>query len=309
MNNSSESVPPAARPGFAKREPATRASVGSASRFLASFPAALRTRAAGGAFLDGLLVSTGLLLPLIASAIFLTHAAGRGFRNLVAGASPRPIILAVALWIGLSLAPIAQLGAVLKTTTHHRGLGGAAFGAVALIIVIVAALLTRRLLAFGDRLVARGVRPGIVAAIGAAVAVIPMLVAAAPLGMRGEGQGERAVRGATILDAAIILVATALASSIELRPSLRRLAGVVGVPLAAAVVLGAAARVELARVRPGRSLQAGGGFAATVLGAFEHWTGDDADRAGAASDPRPEEKGAAAARVQARAGAFEGEDP
>ncbi len=89
---------------------------------------------------------------------------------------------------------------------------------LALVIAIVAALVTRRLLAVGDRLVARGVRPGIVAAIGAAIAVVLMLVAAAPLGIKGEGVAESAVR-ATILDAAIVLVATALASSIEIRPS------------------------------------------------------------------------------------------
>jgi hypothetical protein len=300
MKPTTVSVPPPDRPGFAKR--AGEACVLALGvGLLASFPAALRTSAAGGSFGDGLLVSTGVLLPLVAAAILLTNAARRGFRNLVAGASPRPILLGIALWIGLSLAPIAKLGGLLKATTHHRGLGGATFGVIALAIAIVAALLTRRLLEAGDRLVARGVRPGLVAAIGAAIAVVPMLIAAAPLGMRGEGPGEGAVR-ATILDAAIVLVATALASSLELRPSLRRVAGLLGLPLALAVVLGAGARLELTR-GVGRSLQAGGGLAATVVGAFEHWSDKEGDREGSLGEPaspRPRELSSSRARTMPR---------
>ncbi|HVY47704.1 MAG TPA: sulfatase [Minicystis sp.] len=275
--DASPSLPPPGGPGAGARV-LDAAARGLGVALLASIPAALRTSAAGGRFFDGLVVSAAVLVPLVAAAILLARAAGRGFRSVALGGSPRAIVLGIALWMGLSLGPIALFGALLKATTHHRGLGGAAFGAAALVIAVVAALLSRRLVALGDRLVARGAKPALVAAVGAVIAVVPMLVAAAPLGMNGEGADEAAVR-ATILDAAIVLVATALASSLDLREPVRRLASLVGAPLAVVAVVVGFARVEVGR-GVGRAVHAGGGFAATVLGVFEHWTDNDGDGEG-----------------------------
>src|SRR2546430_2252323 len=57
---------------------------------LASVPTGLRTAAAGGAFLDGVLVGAGVLLPIVLASIMLARQAGRGFRQL-AGARPPKI--------------------------------------------------------------------------------------------------------------------------------------------------------------------------------------------------------------------------
>src|SRR6516162_2057308 len=89
---------------------------------LAAVPTALRTSAAGGGFVEGLLVGMGVLLPVVLVALLLSRAAGRGFRQLVGAASPRPAILGLALWLGLATPLLVALGAVLKATTHHRGL-------------------------------------------------------------------------------------------------------------------------------------------------------------------------------------------
>src|SRR5438105_1749805 len=70
---------------------------------LGAIPAALRTAGAGGSLSDGLLVSTAVLVPFVAAGLLLSHAAGRGFRYLALGRSPRGIALGLALWIGLAL--------------------------------------------------------------------------------------------------------------------------------------------------------------------------------------------------------------
>ncbi|HLM76043.1 MAG TPA: cell wall anchor protein, partial [Polyangiaceae bacterium] len=105
-----------------------------------SVPTALRTAGAGGSFLDGLLVGTGVLLPLVAASLALFRAAGRGLRGVLGASSRRVATLHIALWLGFSLPLLAGLGAVLKATTNHRGLGGATFGVLALGAVLTAAL-------------------------------------------------------------------------------------------------------------------------------------------------------------------------
>ena len=149
---------------------------------LAVVPTALRTAGAGGSFPGGWLVGAGVLLPMVAAALILSRASGRGFHLLVRTEGPRAAVLRLALWIGIALPLLEGLGAVLKATTHHRGIAGATFGVLGLIIVAGAALLAQRLVRLGRALVEGGLAPWIPAAIGAAVGVLPLLVVAATLG-------------------------------------------------------------------------------------------------------------------------------
>lgn len=246
---------------------------------LASVPTALRAASAGGGFLEALLVGTGVLLPLVTLAVVLSRAAGRGFRQLVGAESPRPAVLLLALWIGLATPMLAGVGALLKATTHHRGLGGGTFGVLALVIAAGSALLAQRLVSLGQTLVERGMKPWIPAAIGAAASVLPLLVVASPLGKHG-GDGDGAAVRAAIVDGAIVLVATALVASLDLGASFARVARLGGVPAAVVVFVAAAARIESSPPLA-RALRAGGGLSSTILGALERWTDRDNDGMGA----------------------------
>ncbi|MEO7327187.1 MAG: sulfatase-like hydrolase/transferase [Minicystis sp.] len=246
---------------------------------LASVPTALRTAGAGGSFLGGLLVGAGVLLPLVTLTLVLTRASGRGFRQLVGAESPRAAVLGLALWIGLALPLLVVLGAGLKATTHHRGLGGGTFGVLGLIVAVVAALVAHRLVLLGRRFVERGIAPWIPAAIGAAVGVLPLLAVAAPLGQRDGGESAPLVRAA-IIDGAIVLVATALVASMHLGALFGRFARSAAIPTAVLFFLGAGMRIESSPPL-GRAFKAGGGLSATLLGVLERWTDRDGDGVGA----------------------------
>lgn len=245
---------------------------------LASVPTALRTMGAGGGFAGGLLVGTGALLPTVVLVLALSRASGRGVRQLVGAESPRTVAFSVALWIGIALPLLVALGAMLKATTHHRGIAGATFGVLGLVIVASAALVSQRLLNLGRRLVERGLPPWIPAAVGAAVGTLPILIVAAELGRQGGDADAAGVRAA-IVDGVIVLVATALAATMELGSALRRVARFAGVPIAVAVFLGAGVRIETSPSL-GQAFKAGGGLSATILGAFERWTDRDGDGVG-----------------------------
>ncbi|CAN91253.1 cell wall surface anchor family protein [Sorangium cellulosum So ce56] len=248
---------------------------------LSAVPTALRTARAGASFLDGLLVGTAVLLPLVTLALILSRAAGRGFRGIVGAGGERLAVLRVALWIGVAFPVLAALAALLKATTHHRGLAGATFGVLGLAGVAAAALVTQRLVALGDRLAARGVRPWLLAVAGTAIGVVPLVAAFAPLAAHAAsttGDPGAAVRAA-IVDGAIALVATALVSSVDLGAAVGRVAGIAGVPLAALVLMTATARIE--SFPPlGQAVRAGGGLAATLFSALEQWTDRDGDGMG-----------------------------
>ncbi|MCK6592054.1 MAG: cell wall anchor protein, partial [Polyangiaceae bacterium] len=130
--------PPAPRSWTTRLGEACVLAVGVAA--FSSIPTALRTAGAGGSFLDGLLVGTGLLLPLVIASLALFRAAGRGLRGVLGASSRRVATLHIALWISFSLPLFTVLGAVLKATTNHRGLGGATFGVLALGAALGAAL-------------------------------------------------------------------------------------------------------------------------------------------------------------------------
>jgi arylsulfatase A-like enzyme len=221
----------------------------------------------------------GVLLPIVLLALLLSRAAGRGFRQLVGAASPRAAVLGIALWVALAMPLLVVLGALLRATTHHRGLGGATYGVFALVVVIAAAIVAERLVSLGQSLVAKGIKPSIPAAIGAAVGALPLLAVAVPLGHRGDDPEGAAVRAA-ILDGGILVVATALAAVTRLGEGARRAGRLAGVPLAAVLAVAGFARVESSPALA-RAMHAGGGLAATLLGALERWSDRDNDGAGA----------------------------
>jgi choline-sulfatase len=246
---------------------------------LAGVPGAMRTARSGGSFVEGWLGGTAILLPVVALGLLLVGAASRGFRAMVGTASPRTIVLGIALWIGLSLPLLAVLGAVLKATTNHRGLGGTTFAVLGAGAVIGAALLAHRLVIWAQAWVERGAPPGLVAAIGAAVCVLPLVVVGAPLaGGVATADAAGAVRAA-IVDLAIVVVATALVASLEPTPRWQRFA-LGGMAVAVLITAGGLARLGTS---PGlaQAMRAGGGLPATLLAALEGWTDRDGDGMGA----------------------------
>src|SRR5688572_26474112 len=112
---------------------------------LSAVPAALRTARAGGSPLDGLLVASALLLPLVLLAVVLLRGAERGFRALAGRSPERALGFGIALWIGLAALGLAVLGTALKATTNHRGLGGTTFGVLGLAILTGTAVVAHRL--------------------------------------------------------------------------------------------------------------------------------------------------------------------
>jgi len=246
---------------------------------LAAVPTALRTHVSGGGLLDGMLVGTAALLPFVTLLVVLLRAAGRGLRGVMGTRANAAAMLSIALLVGLALPALSVVAGLLKALTHHRGLGGATFGVLGLGVVIACALLARRMVDLGQNLVSRGVRPVLVAAGGAIVSVLPLVFLAVSLARASVGQGAGSV-GAALVDLAIALVATALAASIELRPQHSKLASMLGVPFAAVLMITASARLA-SQSTVGRSVQTGGGLAATMLSALEKWTDRDGDGIGA----------------------------
>src|SRR4051794_5711738 len=74
---------------------------------LSTVPTALRTTAHGGSFLDGLLIGSATLLPLVTLSIVMLRAAGRGLRGIAGQEPSRAVVLRIALWIGLALPALA----------------------------------------------------------------------------------------------------------------------------------------------------------------------------------------------------------
>lgn len=244
-----------------------------------SIPAALRAARAGGPFLGGWLASAAIVLPLLATFIWLSRAAGRGFRMLTGNRVGRSTAAGLALWIGLSMPALVVLGSVLKATTHHRGLGGATFGVVALGVVVGASLVARRLVGTARSLAERGRNPRLIAAAFAVITIAPLLAVAFPL-VRGTEDSD-ASRGvvAALVDGAIFVVASALAANVELGEEWRARAKTWGLGAAAAAFAVGFGWV-LTSQSLGVSLRNGGGLAAALMGGLERWTDRDHDGAG-----------------------------
>lgn len=245
-----------------------------------SIPSALRASRAGGPLIGGWLGAAAVVLPLLVAFIALTRAAGRGFRMVTGNRAGRSTAAGIALWVGLSAPGMLAIGAVLKATTHHRGLGGATFGVLSIAFVIGAAVVARHLVRTARKLADRGVSPRGVAIGFALLTIGPLLLVAYPL-VRGvdESDASRAVVSA-LVDGAIFVVATALAASIDLGDGLRERARAWGLAAALVVFVAGAGWVVGSQSLAG-ALRSGGGLAATILRGLDGWTDRDHDGAGA----------------------------
>ncbi|MBL9025061.1 MAG: sulfatase-like hydrolase/transferase [Myxococcales bacterium] len=271
------SVPP---PGSSFALASEAAALALATAVLGSLPAALRVARAGGSFVGGWLAAGAIVLPALAVLIYLTHAAGRGYRMLTGQGAGRATALGLALWVGL-LAPLLMLlGTVLKANTNHRGLGGATFGVLGVVLAAGTALVARRVVVGGRWLVERGASPRVVAGGFAAIAIGPMLALSLPLLRESDAGAHAPAVAAALIDGAIFAVATSVAVAFgpgdELRARARRL----GLAAGAAFVLVGIGWLSVSQPL-GVALRSGGGLAAAIVGGLERWTDRDGDGRGA----------------------------
>jgi len=244
---------------------------------VASIPTAFRTRAAGGGLLDGWVVGTAVWLCLLLPMALLRRRAARGWRGLVGADPPADLGIALALWTGLAVALLLLLGALLKSTTHHRGLGGAAFAGVGLGAVAGAAVITPRLLALRAAVQKRHVPKWVVAGITGLLALGPTILAATPLLLSRAPLGDAApATSAAIFDALVGLCAMAVLMVRGLPALLGGAARVAAVALTVVLLAVGFGRVELS-VTAAAAVRAGGGLPATVLLVLERWTDRDQD--------------------------------
>jgi len=180
-----------------------------------AFPAALRVT--HFTFFESWLAIAGLLALPIALFIVAARMARRSLGELLPD-SGSAFLVGVTMWALLSFPVHAILWLVLKATTHHRGLGGATFGALALGANLVTALLAWRLSVSAAR--RGGFAPKVLYFAAAATALVVTAVAArAVLGIPA---------GPGLLDGVVALATTLLAArwdAAERRSSLGVLAG------------------------------------------------------------------------------------
>lgn len=248
---------------------------------LASLPTAWRCRAAGGSLLDGLLVGLAVWLCLLLPVALLRRRTARGWRGVVGADPPRHLGVGVALWAGLSTALLVALGALLKATTHHRGLGGAAYGVFGVAAVVAAAVVAIRLVGLAVRWQERGGSPR---ALRTALLVLAL---GPPLGLVGWSLVSSAAHGlhaglaqAALVDAVLALVGMGLLFQRGVPERLRGPAQLAAVPLVVVLIGVGFVRVEVG-AGVSAAVRARGGIPAAVLGVLEAWTDRDRDGAGA----------------------------
>jgi choline-sulfatase len=282
------SMPPPPETGWAQPL-GDAAALGLLVALVCAFPTALRAKSEGGSMFGAWLVGLAILLPVAWAFSWLLRSSGRAFRALARvgvglptdapRALPRARIaaLGLALWIGLSVPPWVALGAALKAVTHHRGLGGAAFGVVGLALSMGALVVARRLTELGRAWIERGHHPWAVFGGLGGAALLPTTLAVAPLFGAGSDAGGGGVLAA-LVDGSIGAVALALSASVDLPAAWRRVARFAAPPAAAGlVVLGVAS----ATPEHAAAMSRGGGLAAAMLHALERWSDRDGDGFGA----------------------------
>jgi choline-sulfatase len=195
----------------------------------ASAPAALRVSGHLG-FFEPWLVVAGLFCVPVLLLVAAARLARRSLEELLPS-SRSALFLGVGLWAIFSWPAYAVLGALLQATTHHRGLGGATFGALAFGASTAAALLAWRL----SVSLAKGRPEG--AASGARNAILTVAVV-----MVTAFDARSAPGFAAGLDGLLVVALAILASSWDgrgwRRASLATLGGATAV--AAMVAIGAA---------------------------------------------------------------------
>jgi choline-sulfatase len=167
-----------------------------------AFSVALRVPPA--AFLESWARIAALLCVPLALFIAAARMARRSLGELLPE-SRRALFVGVTVWALLSFPVHAVLGLVLKATTHHRGLGGATFGALALVANLAVVLLAWRF----SGLARRGgmIRGALNACLAVAAVVLTAIAARAALAVPG---------GALVLDGVVAVAATLLAARWDL---------------------------------------------------------------------------------------------
>lgn len=229
--------------------------------------------------MGGLVAATAVVLPLVALAISLSRAAGRGFRLVMGLQAGRGTAAGLALWVGLMAPILVVLGSILKDKTNHRGLGGGTFGVLALVVIIGAAALAHRVVETGRWLVDRGVSPRAVATMIALLSVGPMIVVSFPLLQSHPTSPDSHAVAAALIDGLIFTLAASVAVTFDVGDRLRGLARRFGhVAAAALMVLG----ISWLSLSPslGGAMRSGGGLSAALLRGLERWTDRDGDGVG-----------------------------
>jgi hypothetical protein len=180
--------------GLGPRSPHVGAALalGTAAAALAAMPDVRRVAegvSSPGAAWVGLAGSTALVLGPLLVLVRAAPVRSRGFRAVLLGAA-------------FAAVPVALLGRLLKTGTHHRPLGAATFGALALFVVLGAVFLGARFGAWLERGESTARRIAFGAATAAALAGVAFVVLKA-LGSEGMHHG--------VIDALRLLAAAALA--------------------------------------------------------------------------------------------------
>ncbi len=244
-----------------------------------SLPAALRAARVGGSFVGALIAATAVVLPLVALAIALSRAAGRGFRLVMGLQAGRGTAAGLGLWVGLMAPILILLGSLLKEKTSHRGLGGGTFGVLALAVTVGAALLAHRVVQSGRWLVERGFSPRAVATLIALLSVGPMLLVSFPLLASHEISQDSHAVAAALIDGVIFTLAASVAVTFDVGERARSMARRLGLPSAAAFMLVGIAWLSVSPSLGG-AMRSGGGLSSALLGGLERWTDRDRDGVG-----------------------------
>lgn len=265
--------------GEAKSEPTPRLSglaeasgrSGLAAGILA-LPAGFRAVAEGGSFMDGWFIAAALGVMMILPLALLASRSARGWRGVVGAAARQELLAGVGLWLSVAAVGLRVLGAVLHATTHHRGLGGAAFGITGCVLLLGSAVVAGRLVGFARELRNRGVSA-------------KWLRTALLLGMLGAGAwwalplGHSVSEGDALRRASSELLLTAGVTSALLWPrlpvALTRVLWATGLPVAVFLVLAGGLRMETSA--SARALSRSGGLTGTALTMLEGWSDRDKD--------------------------------
>jgi choline-sulfatase len=253
--------PPGQSPSAALREACALAVV---CALVGSIPSALRAAREGGALFGGWLASAATVLPLLIVFIALSRAAGRGFRMLTGNRAGRSTAAGLALWIGLSSPVLVIFATVLKSSTNHRGIGGATFGVGALGVVLLGALVAQRGVTLARSLVERGTSARLVAMVFAVITIAPILGVTALVARSGEESASGRSLVSTIIDGAIFVVAGALAASFEMKGDLKARARSFG-PFAAVILFASGILWVTSSSTLAPAVRRGGGLAAAVM--------------------------------------------
>ncbi|MFW5739841.1 MAG: sulfatase [Myxococcota bacterium] len=163
----------------------------------ASLPAALRVAPHSSSFFTAWLALAGIGAAAGALVVVLLRTATSGIRKAMPEPGDRATgLVAIAIWMLLSVVLLAGFGTVLSAVTHHRGLGGATFAWVGIGVVALSALVAWRA---AHLLGSIGRRPPVAwAAFAASALTVGGVVFASARGAKGDAGPALAVVDATL---------------------------------------------------------------------------------------------------------------